>query len=734
MHWIKKLPFWPIIPIITATVLALSCSKSSDPEPPANRLPAAPAIDTTQACPPDGSTGRSITPGLAWTCADPDGDALVYDVYFGVATDTIPPLVSESQAATVYSPDALVYEMMYSWMIVARDTRGASTTSPQWSFTTRIENDDIPPGVTITNPPTDTTVTGTIEIQAEATDNDGVIMVEFHLDGALLVTDWVPPFACQWNTAVYPDSGYHTIHAIASDGAENCDTSETVTVMIYNSNHSPQTMLNIDHIYINALNQNSNEPGIHLSWTGSDLDDSVPPIEFEWRLYGPFEIGADWYTTTIQECIYDPAGDSFICIDVEILCLDSLPPAVNSLPQPLRFSRGPNYDIDPEDVWVSDLNTAIYNVFEDLNLTSTSQYGFIFWIRSRDSDNLPDQSPAFKYFQVIEAMYEHGIAVFDVTGYTRRDGRWGPRDLDTAKAVFHSLIHTAGYFDFDSTGGADYFFTANKKNTMGHPVEPKIPTWVDVFSHKLILFYNDDAEIGPNEGTFGQMGKVFFGLDMGIPAWIMSRNLGDALMDTPPGTVLAKSSEFRNYFGIESVKNEGWLHDIFEDLYNPIFNEQFIGASSIRAEYQHINIDINLLDSRYPRFLVDTSHTMDGLPEVGVGTITPEATPLYHYLSKHTGSSPFADSICAVRLEKEGMRSACWMFTPLAMEQSAMQEAFNTTLQWLSTPPAPISPHEIRNRRERIQRYLDNISHYASPEELESCGISIRPSVLIPRE
>jgi len=103
---------------------------NNPPYPPSNPNPA------------NGSTGIDINVDLSWTCVDPDGDPLTFDVYFG--TSTPPPQVSWNQTATSYDPGTLDYETIYYWKIVSWDNHGASMEGPEWDFTTDEEPNDPP--------------------------------------------------------------------------------------------------------------------------------------------------------------------------------------------------------------------------------------------------------------------------------------------------------------------------------------------------------------------------------------------------------------------------------------------------------------------------------------------------------------------------------------------------------------------------------------------------------------
>jgi YVTN family beta-propeller protein len=96
-----------------------------------NHAPVAPSDPE----PADGAAGISLGRVLAWQSSDPDsGDVLTYDVYFGI--DSVPPLVAASESTSQYVLPRLSYRTAYYWRIVARDSRGAESSGPVWSFRT----------------------------------------------------------------------------------------------------------------------------------------------------------------------------------------------------------------------------------------------------------------------------------------------------------------------------------------------------------------------------------------------------------------------------------------------------------------------------------------------------------------------------------------------------------------------------------------------------------------------
>ncbi|MCF7913514.1 MAG: hypothetical protein K9M99_13420 [Candidatus Cloacimonetes bacterium] len=101
-----------------------------------NHPPNAPSMPR----PEDGSIDESVYAMLRWTCSDPDGDELMYKVYFGLQ-----PVLTESDVIglgiTEQNMDLgiLEFNTTYYWKIVAHDGE-LITNGPTWSFTTEFTN------------------------------------------------------------------------------------------------------------------------------------------------------------------------------------------------------------------------------------------------------------------------------------------------------------------------------------------------------------------------------------------------------------------------------------------------------------------------------------------------------------------------------------------------------------------------------------------------------------------
>ena len=103
--------------------------------------------------------------------------------------------------------------------------------------------DTTPPTTSITSPANNATVSGTITVTASASDNVGVVKVEFYIDSVLKSTVTTSPYTFSWNTTTVAN-GTHTIFSKAYDAANNVGTSATVTVTVSNTTPPQQLLLN----------------------------------------------------------------------------------------------------------------------------------------------------------------------------------------------------------------------------------------------------------------------------------------------------------------------------------------------------------------------------------------------------------------------------------------------------------------------------------------------------------
>src|SRR6266850_756005 len=102
---------------------------------------------------------------------------------------------------------------------VARDSLGMLWTSDPVTVT--VFNDTTPPTVSITSPASGTIVGGTIGVTASASDNVGVVGVQFLLDGLNAGAEvTAAPYSVSWNTTT-ASNGSHSLTAAARDAAGN---------------------------------------------------------------------------------------------------------------------------------------------------------------------------------------------------------------------------------------------------------------------------------------------------------------------------------------------------------------------------------------------------------------------------------------------------------------------------------------------------------------------------------
>jgi hypothetical protein len=128
----------------------------------------------------------------------------------------------------------------------ARDAAGNTSTSTLVNVTVSntTQPDTTPPSVSITQPSANATLSGTVTLAVNATDNVGVAGIQFKLDGSNLGVELTTsPFQTTWNT-VNATNGSHVLTAVARDAAGNSGTSAPVTVTVSNTAPPPSSDAN----------------------------------------------------------------------------------------------------------------------------------------------------------------------------------------------------------------------------------------------------------------------------------------------------------------------------------------------------------------------------------------------------------------------------------------------------------------------------------------------------------
>jgi hypothetical protein len=167
--------------------------------------------------------GSTIT-GSTFTLRRPDGSL----VPAAVAYDDL------TFRATLTPSSPLALETTYSVRLDGsiRAANGVSLgSSVSWTFTTR-PPDRTPPVVSISAPAAGETIVQSVDVRADASDDDAVASVQFKLDGANLGSlDTSAPYVYTWD-ARSVSAGTHVLAAVARDTSGNETTSASVSVTV----------------------------------------------------------------------------------------------------------------------------------------------------------------------------------------------------------------------------------------------------------------------------------------------------------------------------------------------------------------------------------------------------------------------------------------------------------------------------------------------------------------------
>jgi hypothetical protein len=195
--------------------------------------------------------------------------------------------------------------------------------------------DVTPPSIALTAPAAGATVSGSVTVSANATDNVAVAGVQFKLDGAALgVEDTSSPYSVSWNTTTAPN-GSHTLTAVARDAAGNQATSSPVTVTVNNDTTPPV----LSAVAVSAITRF----GATITWTTNEAADSE--VEYgATTIYGGFSTLDPTLVTAhtislaaltpgtmyhVRARSRDAAGNLGLSGDLTLTTLEGTPPTVS---------------------------------------------------------------------------------------------------------------------------------------------------------------------------------------------------------------------------------------------------------------------------------------------------------------------------------------------------------------------------------------------------------------------
>src|SRR5437667_336716 len=246
-----------------------------------------------------GSTNVTTTgAAVDWQTNVPATSQVEYGTttYYGSTTAVDSTMVTiHQQSLSSLKPGTL-----YHFRVHSTDASNYSVASSDLTLTTAA--DTTPPTVSISSPVNGVTVSGTITVTANASDNVGVASVQFLLDGANLGSlDTASPYSVSWNTAAAINAS-HTLSAIAKDAAGNSTTSAGVTVTVSNAAATPPNI--------------TTPPGKQTVTAGQTASFAVvaagtAPLSYQWQKNGVSIAGATAASYTTPATTTADSGATF---------------------------------------------------------------------------------------------------------------------------------------------------------------------------------------------------------------------------------------------------------------------------------------------------------------------------------------------------------------------------------------------------------------------------------------
>jgi len=195
---------------------------------PKSQSPGSPAISGVTAAQISATTAT-----ISWTTDQASNSQVDYgtSATYGASSALNSTMVS-AHTVTISNLSAAT---LYHYRVKSMNSAGVTATSGDFTFTTANGPDTTPPTVSVTSPASGATVSGTITVSATASDNVGVVGVQFQVDSINTGAEvTVAPCTLALDTTKL-SNGSHSLAAVARDAAGNHTTSSAVLITVSNA-------------------------------------------------------------------------------------------------------------------------------------------------------------------------------------------------------------------------------------------------------------------------------------------------------------------------------------------------------------------------------------------------------------------------------------------------------------------------------------------------------------------
>lgn len=392
--------------------------------------------------------------------------------------------------------------------------------------------------------------------------------------------------------------------------------------------------------------------------------------------------------------------------------LDIADPAFASDTAYNKIAKRSHDPLDGDD-WIDYSGITVYDAYENAPSDTTQEMYFVFWVRSRDDAKVPDLTPAYETFSVIDPQYENDIGVVDIsTGF-----KINHPFHDTCKAFWGRVVD-----NWEQETGTVVNFDPDSNYSVASDAQGFSFSLRRMLSHKTLILVNDNTFAGAL-GATPFVEDVTTAIDGGVNVWICGRCQimgGEGAARNPDvfsGLSNSTLNLYLNYMGVENMVYSGWEYEIY---YNNLRIEDFVGGLSLNtAEWPDLPVDTALLHSRY-MWLGHYPWRPDvaALPEVNWYIRSVGSQAMYVYKSKYGSHHPiknepfydFQGRPIMSRVNRGWFRTVHSLFTPYSIKETAAQSLINNVLTWMYDPFLTAPPDEPRYDDAEISLTADEVS------------------------